>query len=356
VLLLASTRRLALFLVLLSLAGGSHAWTVQSRQPLFQFSQWREATITPLTAASRPWRLCTLYPHIKDSYWLSVNYGMVDQARQLGIHLRVAEAGGYHRLERQWQQVEACLHWGADAILLGTVAYDEISDRLRVTGSATPLFGLVNDLSKEGLVARVGVSWYRMGYEAGAFLARRHPKGSPPVRIAWFPGPTKLEVQSRVGQGLLDALRSGAVAEVITAGHGDNDREVQRTLLQELLDRQPDLDYIVGGAVLAEVAVNELNKRKLEKRPQIVSHYYSHGMYRALLRGRVLMANTDQMVLHGRLAVDQAVRYLEGLPFERDIGPAIVSLTRQSLNPEIKRDSLSPAGFRPTYLVEPTGE
>ena len=62
------------------------------------------------------------------------------------------------------------------------------------------------------------------------------------------------------------------------------------------------------------------------------------------------------MVLHGRLAVDQAVRYLEGLPFERDIGPAIVSLTQQNLSEEIKRHSLSPAGFSPTYLVEPNSE
>ncbi len=59
------------------------------------------------------------------------------------------------------------------------------------------------------------------------------------------------------------------------------------------------------------------------------------------------------MVLHGRLAVDQAVRYLEALPFERDIGPDILSLTGDRLDEEVKRDSLSPAGFRPTYLVKP---
>ncbi len=346
-------RQIVLFIVLVSLSGICVAWTVQSRQPLFQFSQWEEITITPLKSVSKPWRLCTLYPHIKDSYWLSVNYGMVDQSEQLGIHLRVAEAGGYHRLERQWRQVEECLAWQADAILLGTVAYNEISDRLSATGNRIPLFGLVNDLSKKELVARVGVSWYQMGYMVGAFLAERHPKGSIPVKIAWFPGPSKLEIQSKVGQGILYALQSGSVSELITAGYGDNDREVQRTLLQELLDEQRDLDYIVGGAVLAEVAVNELKNRKLERQPKIVSHYYSHGMYRALLRGKVLMANTDQMVLHGRLAVDQAVRYLEGLPIEKDIGPAILSLTSGTLDGKVKQDSLSPAGFRPTYLVGP---
>lgn len=347
------TYRFALFILLALQTGTGSAWTVQSRSPLFQFSQWEEIEITPLASAGKPWRLCALYPHIKDSYWLSVNYGMVDQAKSLNIHLRVAEAGGYHRLERQWQQVEACLAWQADAILLGTVSYEEISKRLRATDNHPPLFGLVNDLDKRDLVARVGVSWYQMGYKTGAFLAERHPKGSPPVKIAWFPGPQKLEMQSRVGDGLLDGLQSGSAHEVITAGYGDNDRNVQRTLLQKLLETHPDVDYIVGGAVLAEVAINELGKWKPERRPQIVSHYYSHGMYRALLRGKVLMANTDQMVLQGRLAVDQAVRYLEGLPFEKDIGPAILSLTPNSLHKEIQNFSLSPAGFHPTYLTKP---
>lgn len=346
-------RYLALSVSLTLLTGTCAAWTVQSRQPPFQFTQWEEKNIIPLDSVSKPWRLCTLYPHIKDSYWLSVNYGMVDQAAKLGIRLRVAEAGGYHRLERQWKQLEECIEWRADAILLGTVAYDEITNRLKTTRRDTPLFGLVNDLAKEDLVARVGVSWYQMGYGVGAFLAKKHPKGSSPVKIAWFPGPAKLEMQSKVGQGILDALQESSAKEVIMAGSGDNDRNIQRALLQELLDKHRNLDYISGGAVLAEVAVNELKKRELEKPPRIISHYYSHGIYRALLRDKVLMANTDQMVLQGRLAVDQAVRYLEKLPFERDIGPSILSLTSESLNQDVNRDSLSPAGFHPIYLVEP---
>ncbi|WP_133297468.1 TMAO reductase system periplasmic protein TorT [Motiliproteus coralliicola] len=335
------------------MASTVQAWTVQSRQPLFQFEQWQQAQIEPISTASRPWRLCALYPHIKDSYWLSVNYGMVDQAQRLGVQLKAAEAGGYHHLERQWQQLQACLDWPADAILLGTVAYQELNSRLQQLDSEVPLFGVVNDLSRDGLTGRVGVSWYQMGFKVGRFLAERHPAGSAPVKVAWFPGPKRLEAKSEVGSGIRDGLAGSAVSEVITAGYGDNDRDVQRALLQQLLDQHQDLDYIVGGAVLVEIAINELKHRQLDKPPQLISHYYSHGMYRALLRGKVLMANTDQMVLHGRLAIDQAVRFLEGQPFERDIGPEIISLTRDRLSPQIKQDSLSPASFMPTYRVEP---
>ena len=48
---------------------------------------------TPLKA-KRAWKLCALYPSLKDSYWLSLNYGMQEAARRYGVDLRVLEAGG----------------------------------------------------------------------------------------------------------------------------------------------------------------------------------------------------------------------------------------------------------------------
>ncbi len=333
----------------------SQPWrgSVESRDPGFQFDQTINTEIAPLHQASQPWRLCALYPHLKDSYWLSINYGMVEQAKQLGVALRVAEAGGYLQLERQWQQVQDCIAWQADAILLGTVAYEEINRRLAAMASSTPLFGLVNNLSPQGVRGRVGVSWYQMGYQTGVFLAKRHPPGGPPVTIAWLPGPEQRGGTPESSQGLRDALQQSAVKRIITR-HGDNDRNVQRSLLQQLLDQHPDLDYIVGSAVMAEVAVNELRKRNLRQPPQIISDYLSHGVYRGLKRGKILMANTDQMVLQGRLAVDQSVRYLQGMDYHPDIGPPIIPLTYDSLYAQPTRhESLSPAGFTPSYQVHP---
>lgn len=341
-------------LLLLAVAQQAFGWTVENRLPAFQFEQAAPAQIPPLLQATQPWRLCALYPHLKDSYWLSINYGMVQQAKRLDIALRVAEAGGYHQLERQWQQVQDCITWRADAILLGTVAYEEINRRLDAIADSTPLFGLVNNLASSGIKGRVGVPWYRMGYLTGAFLANRHPPGSPPVTIAWFPGPEQRGGTPESGQGLRQALQQSSV-ELIASSHGDNDRNVQRTLLQQVLDQHPDLDYIVGSAVLAEVAVNELRKRNLSQPPQIISHYLSHGVYRGLKRGKILMVNTDQMVLQGRLAVDQSVRYLEGMEYHKDIGPPIIQLTHDSQKSQpSSHQSLSPAGFTPTYSVVPT--
>ena len=38
----------------------------------------------PLEKASQKWKLCVSFPHMKDDYWLAVDYGAVDEAKRRG--------------------------------------------------------------------------------------------------------------------------------------------------------------------------------------------------------------------------------------------------------------------------------
>ena len=58
-------------------------WRLETWDPPFDFTRpSRVIEYAPLERASRKWTICAAYPHLKDSYWLSVNYGMVDEAMQ----------------------------------------------------------------------------------------------------------------------------------------------------------------------------------------------------------------------------------------------------------------------------------
>lgn len=298
---------------------------------------------------TRPLTLCALYPHLRDAYWLSVNQGMVEEAKRLRVKLRIHEAGGYGAITEQRQQLQQCVSEGSDAILLGAVSYDGLNEA--ISASPLPVFGLVNDLPAGLVKAKVGVSWYQMGWQMGHWLAKRHPAGSPPVTVALFPGPQASGGNNFVEPGFAAAIQGSAIRLVSTA-RGDNSREIQRTLVQQTLARHPDLDYLVGGAIAAEVAVNELAQRGLAK-PQVLSTYFSHGVQRGLRRGKVLAANSDQMRQQGRLAVAQAVCLLQSpeagkQQCPRVMGPPILTLEAPLANPA---DSLSDGSFRPVYRV-----
>lgn len=310
----------------------------------------------PLTKAAKPWKICAVYPHLKDSYWLSINYGMVQQAKQLGIELNVFEAGGYPQLQKQKSQLTACKNWGADAIILGTVDRDAYNGILANLTGDIPVFAMTNDVDftdptiRKTVKARVGVDWYYMGKQAGDFLAKRHPKGSGKVKVAWLPGPKLRGGTKPVSTGFNDAVH-GSDIEVITTLWADNSKELQRDLIQQLFDNHTDIDYIVGGAVAAEVAISELRTNHKSDDIKIVSTYLSHGVYRGLRRGKILFSPTDKMAQQARLSIDQAVRYLENKPSDIDLAPKIEALTPDHLPEDTITDSLSPAEFRPAFHV-----
>ncbi|MDE1328356.1 TMAO reductase system periplasmic protein TorT [Vibrio aestuarianus] len=305
--------------------------------------------------ADTPNKVCALYPHLKDSYWLSVNYGMVDEAQKQKLNLRVLESGGYPNHERQKEQLSLCVRWGADAIILGTVSPDLYFSELNQYVGSTPVFSVVNHLfldktQSQLLQGQVGVDWYWMGYYAGKYLADKHPKGSGTTKIALLLGPKVSGGTKPVTRGFYSAIK-GSDIEVIESLWADNDKELQRNLVQQAIDI-PDINYIVGSAVAIEAAISELRTAGKTENIGLVSTYLSHGVYRGLLRGRVQFSPTDKMVQQGRLSIQQAAAFLNNETYQKNAAPIIEPLTPHSLNKQIIADSLSPSEYRPTFSVK----
>ena len=325
-------------------------WAGDERAPVLATSPSPTlARITP----SRPWKLCTVYPHLKDSYWLAVNHGMVDEARALGLELRVLEAAGYENLDQQRERVANCIAVEAtEAVLVGTVSFAGLNDLLGPYLARRPVLALVNDIDATVVTGKVGVPWYQLGWKAGRWLAERHPAGSPQVHIAWLPGPQDAGWVSFIDRGFRAAV-AGSAVRIAAVRSGDTGRAIQRRLVEDVLDAHPGIDYLVGNAPMAEVAIAELRRRGLEDEVAIVSSYVTPGVYSGLLRGRILVAVSDFPVLQGRMAVRQAVRALEGLALAPHIGPRVELVDAERLKQYPIHWMLPPAGFVPVYEVKP---
>ncbi len=304
----------------------------------------------PLDHAAKPWRLCVIYPHLKDAYWLSVNYGMVEEANRLGVSFDLYEAGGYPNLARQIEQVEACGKRQMDALILGPVSYDGLTPAVVEIAKQMPVIDTVNDMDDAGVSAKSSVSWREMGAAAGRTIAERHPKGSDPVRLAWFPGPKGAGWVQFVDRGFLEAIAESS-AEIVAIRFGDTGLEQQVLLVEDVLDSVPDVDYLVGSGPMSEAAVSVLRARGLTDNIDIVSTYISHGVYRGIKRGRILAAPTDFAVLQGRLAIELAVRAIEGKLTIRHAGPRIITITSENIDDIGTRESLAPAFFVPVFDV-----
>ena len=337
--------RVLLFLLITLFPGLGHA----TESLLLRWQGPRQAVPqSQLTVtANKAWKLCALYPSLKDSYWLSVNYGMLEAAKKYGVSLKVFEAGGYRQFSTQKSQIAQCQQWGADAILLGssTTTFPDLQAQV----GTLPVIEVVNAIHDATVKARVGVPWFQMGYQPGRYLVKW--SGSRPLKVLLLPGPDDAGGSREMVDGFRQAI-AGSQVQIVDMALGDNDIEIQRNLLQEMLERHPDADVVAGTAIAAEAAMGE---RRNQGTPlTVVSFYLSHQVYRGLKRERIIMAASDQMVWQGELAIQQAIRVLQGQSVPENISPPILVLTSKNADSWHVQRSLSPGGFRPVYLYQYT--
>ncbi|MBO6553299.1 MAG: TMAO reductase system periplasmic protein TorT [Roseitalea sp.] len=330
-----------------------YPYSVESWDPPFDMASPRSSLdYTPLEAASQPWEICVSFPHMKDAYWLGVNYGVSEEAKRLGVKMQLVEAGGYTELNTQISQIEDCVAAGADAVVIGAISFDGLNNIVsEVRGRDIPVIDVINGMSSPELSAKSLVSFGEMGAKAGAFLAEQHPEGSDAVKAAWFPGPAGAGWVEAGNTGFTGAIEGSAI-ELVETKYGDTGKEAQAKLVEDTLEAHPDLNYIVGTAVTAEAAVPILRARGLTDQIKIVSYYYTPGVDQGIRRGQILAAPTDSTVIQGRIAIDQAVRILEGEDYEKHVGPALYVVTQDSHADFDPSSTLAPDGFRPVFRVE----
>src|SRR5215475_13275937 len=76
-----------------------YPFTVEEHDAPFDMSSpVKEVTYSTLEKADKKWNICVSFPHMKDAYWLAVDNGVAEEAKDLGVTMHLVEAGGYTNL------------------------------------------------------------------------------------------------------------------------------------------------------------------------------------------------------------------------------------------------------------------
>jgi protein TorT len=307
---------------------------------------------TPVEKAEKAWDICVSFPHMKDAYWMAVDYGVVAESERQGVKMQLVEAGGYTNLNKQISQIEDCVARGADAVVIGAISFDGLNNLVtEIRSKGVPVIDVINGMSSDELSAKSLVSFGEMGYKAGEYIAKLHPKGSGEVKVAWFPGPPGAGWVEAGNKGFVEAVADSDI-EIVDTKYGDTGKEIQLKLVEDTLEAYPDIDYIVGTSPTTEAAVQLLRDRGLDDKIKVLAYYFTPGVYENIKRGRVMAAPTDSAVIQGRVAIDQAVRILEGKDYLKHAGPELYIIDSNNIDSFDYESSLAPADFKPTFNVE----
>lgn len=308
-----------------------------------------EADYAPLPKAAKPWKLCVLFPHMKDTFWVAVDYGIVQEAKRMGVNMTLYQAGGYENLPQQLSQFDDCMAGDFDAIIVGPISEAGLTRQIRKANEAgKPVISTVNPLPTAPATARMFVDFTAMGQQTGKFLAdTEHGKTANVVN---FPGPAGSGWAEQFNDGFKKAIKSDANLKLLGEKFGDSGVAVQLGLIQNALQAYPDMNVIWGCAPAAEAAIGAVRQANRAS-TLIISSYENQAMLDALNKGEIQAFATQYPVLEGRVAIDTAVRILEKKPYMKYSQPLPSIIDKQDLD-KINMDLvLAPASFKAEYSV-----
>lgn len=321
-------------------------------------------TWNPPAKANRPYKIGVLFPHLKDPYWLAVNYGIISEAKKLGVGIKLMTAGGYRRHGNQRRQLtKDLMQEGVDGVILAAISYNKIDKNVgQVNAKGIPVVEVINDILAPTIKAKALVSFLDMGYGAGKYVVE--DSGDKRVKVGFLPGPKGSGWAPDTFMGFEKALKDhnteGRIT-VIPPQYGDTGYKMQGKLVRFILKKYNDVDYIVGNAVAAEAAV-EIVKKFRTKHPnvKIVSTYIIPGVYNQILKGNIAAAPSDLTAAQGKMAVDMMVRILNGerpgdktVKFPFRSGPIIPVVTLENIEQYPYEMHFGEKNFKPVLNLEP---
>jgi protein TorT len=342
---------LAGFVSTMALAAGAYAedaaWSAEVVK--VDGSASAAAIYTPLAKAAKPWRVCVLFPHMKDSIWLAVDYGITEEAKRLGITADIYQAGGYENLPKQLSQFDDCMAGGYDAIIAGAISEAGLARKFtEAKSNGVPVVAVLNPIAEAETAGKVFADNVIMGQQTGDYLASH--MGGKPAKVVAFPGPAGSGWAEQFLTGFKNSIGKHSNVQLLEEKFGDSGVAVQLGLIQNALQAHPDMTVIWGTAATAEAAIGAVAEAN---RPDmlIMSSYENQAMLDLLKSGKTLGFATQFPVLQGRISVDMAVRALEQQSLMEFAMPKPVMVSADNIGTLDMSGVLAPPDFEAVYSV-----
>jgi periplasmic protein TorT len=308
------------------------------------------AEYVPLEKASKAWNICVLFPHMKDTFWVAVDYGVVEEAKRMGVNMTLYQAGGYENLPKQLAQFDDCMAGKFDAIVLAAISEAGVAKKLSEAAAAKePIIATINPISNAQVNSKMTSDFDVMGEQSGSYFVS-YLSGRE-AKVGTFPGPSGSGWAEAFLEGFKKAVKGKSNITMLDDKFGDSGVAVQLGLIQNALQAYPDMNVIWGCAPAAEAAVGAVAQAG-KKDVLIMSSYENQAMLEALQKGEILGFATQYPVLQGRIAIDTAVRVLEKKDYVKSAKAIPDMIAKSNLDKINIGLVLAPADFKAVYSVK----
>lgn len=313
----------------------------------------------PAAHASKRWRIAFLFPHMKDPYWSGCAYGVISEARRLGIVADILPASGYDDLQGQLHKMDEAIAGKYDAIVISPISMTANNPSIvRAKAAGIPVLELANDSRSDDLQLKVTTSLRGMGQEATRWVVRdAQQRGLKSINIALLPGPMGAGwVKGEVDGTRIAAQEAAIEVNILDIRYGDSERGLQSQLTGRILAKHGKrLDYIIGCTGCAPAALGPIKAAGLGDKIRVVAYDLTDEIAHLIRSKEIYAAADTKGVSQARVAINAAVNLLEGRGKEQPhtILVKLGMLDQQNYSSYPFDTSVAPENYKVVLSYEP---
>jgi TMAO reductase system protein TorT len=286
-------------------------------------------------------------PDLNESFWVSMAYGIDQEAKKLGVEVIRVSAGGDANANQQISQLQDLLQRNVDGLIVGATDGDAVRSVVdQASSQNVPVVGLSSIPNSDKIASAVGADHYGMGkIQAQCLGGALNGKGE----VAMLGGPAGQSWADNRVKGFKETLaKEFPGIKIAAVSRLADNRNAAVTTTEDWIQRFPSLsgiysatDDIGSGAVDAIKAARKLDQIK------VTSSNFSPAAEQLLKDGTFVCVSVQEIVQQGREAVQQAVNAAEDKQVEKDVVTPVVKITKSNIDSVDFGPIRAPEGYKP---------
>lgn len=274
-----------------------------------------------------------LVPHLRDPFWVSNAYGLIDEAEKLGVKPILLAAGGYLEIGKQIAQMEDLLQRKVDAVLLSPVSFEGTAAVVEeAVKKGIPVLNNGMRTKSDKISSIVNLDDEGIGRLQGEYTGKRlQGKG----KIVMLNGPAGAKWAIDRVKGFKDAISSKYPGiKILGERWSEMDRAILMKIMEDFLQAfggEIDFVYTVTGlpgrgaadAIRAAGKKGKIGTSTVLSSPEDIE-FMKEGLFEMMVG--------QSPVLMGRWSVDLAVRVLNGETVPKVVYVPGYVLTKDNMN------------------------
>ncbi len=287
-------------------------------------------------------------PSVQGGFWVSMYYGVTEEAKALGFDAVVLDSGGFDKVAKQVEQIENLAQRKPKVMLVGATNAAGIRSTVeRVIASGIPVVGLGSiPEPMDKLASIVLADHYALGQlQAECLAGALGGKGD----VGVMAGPPGVDWAADRARGFRESIAKIAPGmKVVVEKTTVPGRTEGLKLMEDWLQGFPKIAgvYTVDDDMGAGV-IDALVQAQLEGKIKVSSSNLSPIGDSYLRKGYLQCESIQQIVLQGREAVRQAAKIMKGETPTKLIKTPAILVTAENVDKLDYSEIKAPRDFRP---------